>query len=271
MRALYCAAAFTFLIPSVARTQTFAKVVITPSVATDQRESRLQVLPNGDLIGHSIPVIELLSLAYDVPDNPSVRVSSLPEWAAVLRFDMEAKVSISLRLDSKDIAIQKRTAQRLIQQLLSDCFGLVLRVRTERMPVYALFVAKGDPKLNRAAIGTCVFDTSSEGCHSFQPGFGHPLNARAADMSDLAHYVGNWTDVPVVDRTALTGVFRFHTEGWKPMNLPPPPPGTPASGDEFATLPPLSVILGGLGLELRRQEDNLPLYMVERIHQPNAK
>ena len=89
-------------------------------------------------------------------------------------------------------------------------------------------------------------------------------------MSDLAHYIGNWTDLPVVDRTALTGVFRLHTEGWKPINLPPPPPGTAASGHEFANLPPLSTVLGRIGLELRRQDDNLPLYTLERIHEPKT-
>jgi hypothetical protein len=86
--------------PSIARSQAFAKVVITPSAAIDPRESRLQILPSGDLIGHAIPIIELLGLAYEVPDNPSPRLSSLPEWTTQ-RFDIEAKVPISLRLDSR--------------------------------------------------------------------------------------------------------------------------------------------------------------------------
>jgi hypothetical protein len=34
---------------------------------------------------------------------------------------------------------------------------------------------------------------------------GHPLNAKAIDMDDLIHYIGNWTDLPVVNRTALSG------------------------------------------------------------------
>ena len=130
MRIFYCAAVVTFLIASVARSQSFGKIVITPSAAGDRRQGRFQVLPNGDLIGRSIPVVELLSLAFDVPDNPSVRLSSLPEWAAVRRFDIEAKVTDPLRLDSKDIRVQKRIIQRLVQELLSDRFVLLLLVRT---------------------------------------------------------------------------------------------------------------------------------------------
>ena len=43
-------------------------------------------------------------------------------------------------------------------------------------------------------------------------------------MDDLAQYIENWTDLPVVNRTALSGLFAVSTEGWKPMRLPPPPP-----------------------------------------------
>ena len=33
-------------------------------------------------------------------------------------------------------------------------------------------------------------------------------------MDDLAHYIGNWTDLPVVNRTAVSGLFTVNTEGW---------------------------------------------------------
>lgn len=140
------------------------------------------------------------------------------------------------------------------------------------MPVYALSVTAGGPKLNRAAVAPadCIMDTSQEGCHNFAPGFGHPLNGRAVDMSDLADYLENWTDLPVVNRTKLAGLFTMHSQGWKPMKLPPPPPGTAASGDEFASLPSLSAVLGDVGLQLVQQQESLPVYTVERIHQPNA-
>lgn len=231
----------------------------------------MQVLPSGDLLGRAIPFVELFSLAYDVPDNPSQRVSHLPEWTVRQRFDIDARVSTFLQLDAKDAGTQQRTRQRLIRNLLADWFGLEVIARTERMPVYGLFVARGGPKLSRAAQDNCVLDTNPKGCHSFAPGFGHPLNASAVTMADLSLYLGNWTDLPVVDRTGLSGLFVLHSQGWKPMNLPPPPPGTSGMGDEFASLPVLSAALGGLGLELRRQEDELPVYTVKRIHKPDAK
>jgi uncharacterized protein (TIGR03435 family) len=59
----------------------------------------------------------------------------------------------------------------------------------------------------------CIFDTAPEGCHHFVIAFGHPLDANAISMDDLVHYIENWTDLPVVDHTNLSGLFSVNTEG----------------------------------------------------------
>ena len=96
-------------------------------------------------------------------------------------------------------------------------------------------------------------------------------------MDDLAHYIGNWTDLPVVNRTPVSGLFAVSTEGWTAMRLPPPPPNAapPAqpSGDRNMSVPAFPTIftvLGQLGLELKQQEATLPVYTVERIERPAA-
>jgi uncharacterized protein (TIGR03435 family) len=106
----------------------------------------------------------------------------------------------------------------------------------------------------------CAFDAGTGECHNFAGGLGHPLNAKAMDMDDLVYYIGNWTDLPVVNRTALSGLFTVNTEGWTPMRLPPPPPGVNPARNPFAGLPTIFAVLGKLGLELKRQEDILPVY-----------
>jgi len=140
------------------------------------------------------------------------------------------------------------------------------------MSAYALTVASGGPKLLKSAIAEkdCTFDTGPDACHNFVGGLGHPLNAKAIDMDDLVHYIGNWTDLPVVNRTALSGLFTVNTEGWVPMRLPPPPPNATPAVNSFAGLPTIFTVLGKLGLELKRQEDILPVYTVERIERPAA-
>jgi uncharacterized protein (TIGR03435 family) len=140
------------------------------------------------------------------------------------------------------------------------------------MPVYALTVAAGGAKLQPSSIAErdCAFDTGPEACHRFAGGLGHPLNSKAIDMDDLAHYIENWTDLAVVNRTALNGLFTVNTDGWLPMRLPPPPPNATPAGNPFAGLPTIFAVLGKLGLELNQQEDTLPVYTVERIERPSA-
>ena len=138
------------------------------------------------------------------------------------------------------------------------------------MPVYALTVAGAGPKLQKVTITEkgCAFDAGPGECHSFAGGLGHPLNAKAIDMDDLVHYIGNWTDLAVVNRTGLSGLFTVNTEGWFPMRLPPPPPGVTPAANAFAGLPTIFAVLGKLGLELNRQEDILPVYTLERLERP---
>lgn len=88
-------------------------------------------------------------------------------------------------------------------------------------------------------------------------------------MDDLVHYIGNWTDLLVVNRTGISGLFTVNTEGWVPMRLlPPPPPNARSAANPFTGLPTIFTVLGKLGLELMRQEDILPVYTVERIERP---
>jgi uncharacterized protein (TIGR03435 family) len=209
-------------LPAAAQSKAFATITIKVAHSADRGNGRMRVLPNGDVIATSVPVISLLSYAYDVPVNPSPRLSGLPDWTIHDRYDVEAKAPPNtVPRGLRDSEMPSR-AQQMIRALLDDGFRLVMRVENRKMPVYALTVARGGPKLQRSAIAEneCVFDTGPEGCHKFVGGLGHPLVAKAIDMDDLGHYIANWTDLPVVNRTALSGLFAVATEGWIPMRLP---------------------------------------------------
>jgi uncharacterized protein (TIGR03435 family) len=271
---VFCQAVVCLLLalPAVARSQAFASITIKPALSADPRKERVQVLPNGDLIATAVPVITLLSYAYDVPVNPSPRLFSLPDWTFREKYDIEAKApvyAISPHLQYREV---RRRIRQMIRGLLADRFKLVMRLENKTMSVYALTLADGGPKLQRSMLSNkdCIFDTEPEGCHSFVGGFGHPLNANAVNMDDLAYYIGNWTDLPVVNGTALNGMFTVSTEGWVPMRLPPPPPNTTPDVSHFVGLPSIFAVLRKLGLELKRREDVLPVYTVERIQRPGA-
>src|ERR1700733_13133523 len=78
-------------LPAIAQSQAFATITLKPARSADSRNPYMQVLPNGDLVASTVPVITLLSYAYDVPANPSPRLSTLPDWTLRERYDIEAK------------------------------------------------------------------------------------------------------------------------------------------------------------------------------------
>jgi len=258
--------------PVVAQSQAFTKITIEPARSADQSNMRVQVLPGGDLIASEVPVIMLLSYAYDVPANPSPLLSAPPDWIVRERYDIEGKAPANAIPAGLQNSESRRRIQQMIRGLLADRFGLVMQVENKTMAVYALTVASGGLKLQESAVTEkdCIFDSAPQGCHNFVPGFGHPLNAKAIDMGDLAHYIENWTDLPVVNRTQLSGLYTINTGGWLPMQLPPPPPNAAPDTNPFASLPTIFAVLGKLGLELHRQEEVLPVYTIERVERPSA-
>jgi uncharacterized protein (TIGR03435 family) len=263
------------VLPAMAQSPVFATITVKPARSTEPGGGRMQVLPNGDVIGTAIPVMTLLSYAYDVPSNPSPRLSGAPDWIVRERYDIEAKAPTSAIPGGLPQSEVRNRVRQMIRGLLSDRFQLMMRVEDQTMGVYALTVAGGGAKLAKSAVAEaeCGSRTGSDACHNFVGGLGHPLNGRAIDMDDVAHYLSNWTDLPVLNRTGLSGLFTVSTEGWAPMRLPPPPPNANAAAapaNPFAGLPTIFTVLGKLGLELKRQEERLPVYTVERIERPSG-
>jgi uncharacterized protein (TIGR03435 family) len=266
-------------LPAVAQSQAFQVITLKPHASGDPRNARMEVLPSGDVITRAVPVVMLLGYAYDVPTNPSSRLSGLPEWAIRERYDIEAKAPADAVPPGLPDSDRRNRTRQMIRGFLAECFRLVMRVEPKTMRVYALSIASGGANLQKSTLTAkdCTFDTEREGCHNFVGGLGHALHAKAIDMDDLAHYIGNWTDLPVVNCTAINGLFAVSTEGWTAMRLPPPPPNAAPSaqpsGDRDMSapaFPTIFTVLVKLGLELTQQEATLPVYTVERIERPAA-
>ncbi len=253
--------------PAIAQSQEFATITIRPAAEPGNR--RMQILPNGDLMASATPLVSLVAFAYDVPVQ-SPRLSGLPGWAIRDRYDIEAKAPADAVPPSFQGSDVRSRIEPRLRALLIDRFGFQMRVENRMMPVYALRVARGGPKLEKSAIAEedCTFDTDPWVCHQFVGGIGHPLIGDAVSMDDIVRYIENWTDLPVVNRTALSGLFTVNTEGWVPMRLPPPPPGNTPAANPFAGLPTIFMVLDELGLELVRQEETLPVYTVEHVERP---
>lgn len=276
------AAAIVFLctIPAFGQAPAFEVVSIKPNPSQDFRSMRFQVLPGGRFTAANLPVRLLIVYAYDVPMNPSERLSGVPEWANQERYDVDARApegAVPLGLPDSEFRARMRA---MVKSLLADRFQMKVRRESREMTVWALEVAKDGPKMKKASYGDndCAsIPDNAPPCHQFFGGQGRGLHATAVDMSDLAHYIENWTDHPVVEQTGLTGLYSMDTDGWTPMRLPPPPVGNvpnPAarpSGDgdmNDPIRPTLFMVLKKLGLELKQQKAPVDCYVVEHIARP---
>ena len=88
-------------------------------------------------------------------------------------------------------------------------------------------------------------------------------------MSDLASWMLNWTDHPVIDRTGLEGLFDIETEAWLPLRgkgVPPEP--VSAAGDDAR--PTLFQIFDRLGLKLELKKGAVETLVIAHIERPTA-
>src|SRR5580693_7036184 len=113
---VFCQAVVYLLValPAVAQSQAFATITIKPARSAAPRNAHVQLLPNGDLIASAVAVITLLSYAYDVPVNPSPRLSPLPNWTLTEKYDIEAKAPANaIPPGLQDSEVRSRTRQRV--------------------------------------------------------------------------------------------------------------------------------------------------------------
>jgi uncharacterized protein (TIGR03435 family) len=260
----------------------FEVASIKPNTSTDFRSIDYHMLPGGRFTATNLPVRLLVSLAYDVPVNPSERISGLPDWTLADRYDIDAKVpdgAVPAGLPDTEL---HRRMRLMLQALLADRFKAVVRRDTKEMQAYVLLVGKDGPKMKPAELDgkACAADPAeAQTCHRFNGGMGRGLHAKAANMADLAGFIENWTDHPVVNKTGLNGLYSIETPGWTPMRLPPPPTGNvpnPAArpngdGDmSDPARPTLFMVLQKLGLELKQQKAPIDVYVVEHMEHPAA-
>jgi uncharacterized protein (TIGR03435 family) len=234
------------------------------------------VLPGGRVVSR-FPLKFLIAYAYKVPFNQSARMTGIPDWAQGPEgiYDIEAK-----GLMPPGLSIQARNdrVRAMVQALLVDRFKLVIRRESKEMPVYALLAAKGGPKLQRAdidekdcpeaslnALGPVSTSTPiPDVCHAFNGGMGRGLYSRASSISDLAAYVENWTERPLLDKTGIRGLYRFETKGWLPID-----PSMNAGSSEFADRPTVFQMFEELGLRMEAQKGVVEVYVIAHIEKPS--
>jgi len=227
------------------------------------------VLPGGRFVSR-FPLAILISFAYK-----NGRMEGIPDWTKTPQavYDVEATSTMP-----PGLSMQARNdrVRAMVRALLVDRFKLVIHRESKEMPVYALLVAKRGPKLQRADIDEKDCPEASlnvlgpqspstpmpDLCHVFNGGVGRGLHARAANISDLAAFVENWTDRPLLDKTGIQGLYRFETGPYLRMD-------EMATRSDVSDTPTVFEMFGSLGLRMEPQKGVVDVYVIDHIERPS--
>jgi uncharacterized protein (TIGR03435 family) len=225
--------------------------------------SRLGPGPQGGMSATNVTLMGLITFAYDMRE---IQIVGAPGWVASERFDVRftpdkpepgiIKAPGSFR---RLEATFQRHRQRM-QAVLRDRFGLVLRSETREMPMYALVVAKGGPKLSAPS------DPDRGPNFTMNRGQITAVGAYLKMLStSLASLLGRY----VADETGLNGQYDFKL-AWTPdggtgkMAVPE----EPVSPDEGSTTI-FAALTDQLGLKLEGKKGPVPVLVVEKVERPS--
>jgi uncharacterized protein (TIGR03435 family) len=245
---------------AVAAPLSFDVISVKENRSADMRGARIQFLP-GRFLTTNYPLQLTIAAAWGLPMQ-STRLSGGPDWIRSDRFDIEATTPNGAQVSTLQMRL-------MLQQLLKDRFHLEMSSSTKELSVFFVTVGKGGPKLEKSAIEEKDCETAP--CHAFTGGRGRGLHGQAVDMADLAKYVENWAERPVIDKTGLRGLYRIETRPWLPMT-PGPEPAVGAKaedGSALADLPTLFGIFDEMGLKLEAGRAPVEVFHIDSIQKPS--
>jgi uncharacterized protein (TIGR03435 family) len=270
---------------------------IKPSSAEDGR-LMIRMLPSGvELRG--VQVQMLLQQAFGVERD---RIVGAPDWVRSKHYDFEAKVTPEDAPKLQDLKMEQRNAMLL--PILEERFHLKYHHETRELPMYALMVAKGGPKLAETKPGNPMPDLEgaparpeapmpppgSPGAPAKPDGPAAPGNrpmigegmrmrpgefvAHGGTVELLRHALANMVGRTVVDKTGLTGRYDY-TLNWTPDEAMPGPGGGPNGGPPRGG-PPIdpngptlfTALEEQLGLKLQSEKGKVDVIVIDHIDLP---
>ena len=193
-----------------------------------------------------------------------------PAWIESSRYEIDAK--------AEDRATLETMQGPMLQALMEDRFKLKVHRETREIPVYALTVVKGGPKLQPFKEGSCTpVDRSkfpapatpeqiAKNCHArgVKDGPNLKVDAEGMTVDEFAriffdtHTLGR----PVINKTGISGLFDFHLEYT---------PDQGAAADDVSAGPSIFTALQEqLGLKLESARGPGEVLIIDHAEKPSA-
>jgi uncharacterized protein (TIGR03435 family) len=208
----------------------------------------------------NMPLGGLILMAYNI----TVRQLSGPGPVLSERYDVAAKAERSVSRDQM---------LRMLEALLVDRFKLALHRESKEVPVYALVVGRGGPKLHPsdAAKGEGANPRTPSRAGGSEPKSGH-LIFKNESMSDFAwalSRVAGIGDRVVLDNTGLEGRYDFELTfergGTPPVGAEAREPATSLEGPSI-----FETVQEQLGLKLESKKGAVEFLVVDSVDRPSA-
>jgi uncharacterized protein (TIGR03435 family) len=253
--------------------QAYDVVAIKPSDPNDRR-IMMRNMP-GTLSMTGVTLKLLIQQAYGVQD---FQVSGGPGWVGSDRFGIEAKVldaPVGPPPDFLKMSEQERNQylernRVMLRGLLEDRFQLKVHHESKDMPVYALVVAKGGPKLKDNG-GKTSDPNMKPGMMRMGPA---QLTGSQMPISALVNTLSQQLGRTVVDQTGLKGNYDFElkwtpdlSQGGGPFGGGPLPPGVEAPDPNGPTV--FTAVQEQLGLKLESQKGPVDVIVIDQAAKPS--
>jgi uncharacterized protein (TIGR03435 family) len=243
-----------------------ARLSIPLSVMFEGGPQSLHMSP-GRFEATAITLRRLIAMAYDVKDSAVIGGG---KWLETERFDVTAQ---------SPPTASSAAVQPILRTMLAKTFNLAVHNEVRPVRVFALKLAKRNPKLTpapRFAPSRCVpVESSRVGQNNAITVRNYTYTCHATTMAQLAERLpaaaSEELHLPMVDLTGLTGAYDFVLSWSVPLDgedvIDRQGPGGQAPWPHG-----LSVIdsLGDLGLKLAVQERSMPVLVVDHVNRPPA-
>jgi uncharacterized protein (TIGR03435 family) len=239
----------------------------------------------------NVTVRNLIEQAYGIPwtSAENERVLGGPAWLDTNHYDIVARIPGDLAEVQQKLSRdqQKRQISLMLQSLLAERFHLKLHFETRVLTVYALVVAKPNPKLVESTKQIESTESTAQespiairlpsrpedvrhGILVLYKGQSAEMTGRQASLDDLVRWFAGYSEVggrPVVNQTGLSGLYEF-TLRWTRQSLAatPQPGSSDAAGNDA---PPLFTALPDqLGLRLKPAKAPVEVILIDHTDPP---
>lgn len=229
---------------------TFEVATIKPT----QEGTRFSIHPtgSGELVATDASLAYLIKFAYEVHPR---QITKGPAWLDTDKYDLTAKPDMEGQPSLKQMRV-------MVQKLLADRFQLTFHREKIELPVYAVTVAKGGPKLTRN-------DTNPDG----NPGYGGGPAGMRVINSTIAEFIGfvlnDSLGLPVVDQTGLGSARYNFVLKWTPDRPSGMAAGAPPADNADAPPDIFTAMQQQLGLKLESTKALMDVMVIDRVEKPS--